>query len=419
MTNQYIAIPETLGPQGSPGATGPAGGAGSQGSPGVTGAAGTMGPQGSPGVTGVGAQGSPGSTGNPGVTGATGPQGPQGVQGATGVQGIQGIQGSPGVTGATGPQGAQGATGPAATLMSLIYGDASIQATAIYTGVSGTYQQITSWTNTGVANNATFSGASFTVNQAGTIAVLVEIAAVAVVATMTLSFAIFKNGVAIADSSQLVIVQPGVTSGISLTTISACVVGDVLTVQAISMSGTHQVYISSATWTIHSIGGAQGATGPIAGIGNFYQAMPTGIQPTGSIDAKAVQWGGPQLTIGSIGVTTVGTAACYATINAPGYYQVNTTMNFTGAYAPSGVYNLYMQQFLGATGGLGSGTPIAQSFVMGSPSAISMDNAYVVSIPSGTNISTWYYALYSNNTFLPTGPFVSPTGTVFSLRQIG
>ena len=109
------------GPQGAPGATGPAGSSGPVGPPGFTGPIGATGVPGPQGATGP--QGFTGTPGDPGgATGATGPEGPQGWTGPigeegpfgpTGATGPEGPAGSPGgATGSSGPEGATGATGP-------------------------------------------------------------------------------------------------------------------------------------------------------------------------------------------------------------------------------------------------------------------------------------------------------------------
>lgn len=85
-----------------------------------------------------------------------------------------------------------------------------------------------------------------------------------------------------------------------------------------------------------------------------------------------------------------------------------------------------MESFLGATGGLGSGTPIAQSVaytntVFSGPSFGTFDNSFIVPIPSGTNISTW--VRYTPYIGISTGAismfWIGVTGTHISVQQIG
>ena len=99
-----------VGPQGPPGATGPAG---ARGDPGPDGPVGAQGPPGDLGPAGP--DGPPGPTGDTGERGDVGPQGPPGEQGDPGPQGPAGEQGETGDTGPAGelgPPGPQGDEGP-------------------------------------------------------------------------------------------------------------------------------------------------------------------------------------------------------------------------------------------------------------------------------------------------------------------
>ena len=98
-TPERLVTWNVVGPQGPPGAVGPAG------------ALGPPGPQGSAGP--AGAQGPPGPQGSAGPAGA---QGSAGQQGPAGPQGITGERGEPGPAGPPGPPGAKGEPGQASAL---------------------------------------------------------------------------------------------------------------------------------------------------------------------------------------------------------------------------------------------------------------------------------------------------------------
>jgi hypothetical protein len=183
--------------------------------------------------------------------------------------------------------------------------------------------------------------------------------------------------------------------------------------------------------TINLVGGLNGTTGPnntvvINSITDFLQVGITGIGFTGSLQLASgpmVQWNTEKIRLGTIGHTTVGTAAGYLTINKSAYYHVNSRVNFTGL--PSGVV-IQSQEFISATGAFGGGTPISQSVAYTSdgmatgPSTTTLDasisKSYTVFIGSGTSIET-----YMN--YLRTGGgspiFMSQTGTFFEINSIG
>ena len=186
---------------------------------------------------------------------------------------------------------------------------------------------------------------------------------------------------------------------------------------------------------VNLVGGLVGITGPnaneitINNLGHFYQGQSTGaMNPTGIYNTFAVQWMGPNIQIGNVlGATNIGTGSAYLTFNggtvgsAFAYYEVKTQINFTGV--PSGLGAIVMQQFLGATGALSTATTISQSVVMSDISTGvpygGLTNNYFVVIPSGTNISTWVYYIYTTGTVGSTGPRISPTGTNFSVKMVG
>lgn len=118
---QCNSAPSSIGPQGSPGMTGPTGNKGNDGPTGPTGIFGIDGPigpegyQGMDGLTGpTGFTGSSfdGPQGNQGYTGLTGDIGPAGYVGPTGATGMIGPVGLTGPAGPTGPAGNIGSTGP-------------------------------------------------------------------------------------------------------------------------------------------------------------------------------------------------------------------------------------------------------------------------------------------------------------------
>lgn len=112
-----IAERPVQGPQGEPGARGPAGPQGERGPRGLPGPAGPRGPQGVAGpppgcaLLSTGCVGAAGQTGPAGPAGATGPQGEQGPKGEQGEQGPEGPIGQAGESGPMGPAGPQGPKG--------------------------------------------------------------------------------------------------------------------------------------------------------------------------------------------------------------------------------------------------------------------------------------------------------------------
>lgn len=182
--------------------------------------------------------------------------------------------------------------------------------------------------------------------------------------------------------------------------------------------------------TINLQGGLVGVTGPnntvnINPLNDFIQVGITGIGFTGSFQLASgamIQWNTQKAIQGTIGHTTVGTAAGWISVNKSAYYQVNSKINFTGL--PSGAV-VQSQQFVGATGGngqggFGSGTPISQSVSYAVQQATSYINSintsYVVYIPSGTSIET-YTNYISGGGGSPI--FLSPTGTYFDMTAVG
>ena len=185
--------------------------------------------------------------------------------------------------------------------------------------------------------------------------------------------------------------------------------------------------------SINFIGGLNGVTGPnntiaVNSITDFIQVGLTGIAGTAPLQMASgamVQWNKLNISVlGAMGHTNIGTAAGWVLLNKSAYYQVNSKLNFTGL--PSGVI-IQSQQFLGATGGLGSGTPISQSLAYlnvgpasGAANINALNSSYVVYVPSGNNITTWVNYLSQGG--VPGGGspvFFSPTGSSFDIRNIG
>jgi hypothetical protein len=162
--------------RGGVGLAGAKGATGAQGLQGLTGAAGAAGLPGLPGATGA--------TGLPGLPGNDGTQGPIGP---TGLQGLQGLAGAAGATGPTGLQGVQGLTGDAGPGAGIISGssDGIVIATGQFIGPFATPPD-------SVGNVA------FPVQSAGTLSHFTAKVQLAVGATGTLTFTVYKNGVATA-----------------------------------------------------------------------------------------------------------------------------------------------------------------------------------------------------------------------------
>jgi hypothetical protein len=187
--------------------------------------------------------------------------------------------------------------------------------------------------------------------------------------------------------------------------------------------------------SINLIGGLNGVTGPnntvaINSITDYLQVGITGIGFTGSLQLASgamVQWNTENTKLGSLGHTTVGTAAGHLTVNKSAYYQINRTINFTGL--PSGVV-VQAQEFCGATGGngrfgFGSGTPITQSVsyyqdYSSNANAIGLAasavKSYIAYLPSGTSIETYVNYIRGGG---GSAVMLSPTGTSFDIRNIG
>lgn len=181
--------------------------------------------------------------------------------------------------------------------------------------------------------------------------------------------------------------------------------------------------------SINLVGALRGTTGPnntvvINTIPDFVQVGITGtatgpvISPSGTM----LGWNTTVGTgLGALGHTNIGTACGVISVIKSAYYQVNSKINFTGL--PSGAI-VQSAQYLGATGVLGSGTPIVQSVAYyenlmytGVPAFPGTINSnYVVFIPSGTNIETYLSYISGGG---GSGVYLSPTGTSFDIRSLG
>jgi len=172
-------------------------------------------------------------------------------------------------------------------------------------------------------------------------------------------------------------------------------------------------------------GGLYAATGPgntivINAMPDFGQLGVTGsnLATTSSPSGAMVQWNNNIITpTGSMGHTTVGTAAGWLTIQKSGYYKIHYSINFTGV--PSGTSQIVAQQFVGATGGssalgFGSGSAISQSLAIVYGATGYMSNAYVAYLPSGSSIETYIFRVGG----AASGFGISPTGTAFTIRTI-
>lgn len=459
----------SIGPQGIAGATGPTGpqgNAGAQGPTGTIGSTGSIGPQGNAGATGsigsTGPQGIPGPTGSIGSTGSIGPQGNQGIQGSPGVTGAIGPQG------VTGPAGSGGGGGGSGNVFNPL-------ATGLNANNLDIYNLKTLDFNSEISNGN--SGSSFTVNWTSGSRQTLTINA----ATATLSFtapigvsSLLLRVVQDATGGRLVI-WPSTVQWVSGAPPVLSTGANAVDIISLYWNGTN--YYSTYGLSFLATGGAgpgvgptgptggigpqgiQGATGPqgfngangaspiwilnngatlsafntlnlqagligTQGAGNIVSIGPNFVQQQALPQASgfAVLWNGNSINLGNMGATTVGaTSPAYVSINSAGYYQINTTVAFTGV--PSGAHPIIMQQFLGATGTtLGNGTPIAQSVIVndrflasGSVPYGVIQNSYIANIPSGTNISTWLYGDRAGVTGVP----ISATGTVFSIKQVG
>jgi hypothetical protein len=180
---------------------------------------------------------------------------------------------------------------------------------------------------------------------------------------------------------------------------------------------------------INLLGGLVGVVGPsnTVNVNSLNDFMQAGLGaagqyiPSGASVAGMIQYNQAQYALGSIGHTTVGTAAGMFLLNKSGYYAVDSSVNFTGL--PSGVV-VQTMQFLNATGAYGGGTPIAPSvsyFQLLSPAgsqhiAGGVDSSYITYIPSGSSIETFVAYISGGG---GAGMALSPTGTFLSLQLIG
>ena len=359
-----------------------------------------------------GVQGVQGATGIQGITGATGTIGNTGTVGPTGSIGATGSTGSIGSTGPTGPMGAtgiqgiQGATGPASLPTMFAYNNGislmpflNINLLPGIIGTTGPSLNELSLGMTGMTMLAFQNGGS----------------------------PIMAYG-SISLNNNLI----GTTGANGLLNISATGIPTGISIQNNGVA----VGSSNEFSTLNLQGGLQGTSnGTIVNItpfNNFIQLTATGGN-INRLQQQQVQWGGAQISVGAMGITTIGTACAFAVIpfaNSPNnyaYYDVHAAVAFTGI--PSGSYTVGMQQWLNATGAYGSGTPVAQSLAYvpvnnsgnsGTTSGISfgqIQTNYTVAIGSGANVSTWLSYMYPGG--VGTGISISPTGSRFQLRQLG
>ena len=212
VTNQIGRPMAAVGPQGVQGAQGITGATGAQGAVGPAGSVGPAGPAGPVGPTGLtgntgpagpaGAVGSAGPTGAAGATGATGAQGltgavgPAGVAGATGPQGATGAQGSTGLTGATGPSGAVlvgTCTVTQTAAVAISAGPRTVSSTC--TGVvSGGYYFLAETATSLTANPSYGIFAGATSAAANTLQVTLYAPLLAIGASYTITFTVYKIG---------------------------------------------------------------------------------------------------------------------------------------------------------------------------------------------------------------------------------
>lgn len=178
---------------------------------------------------------------------------------------------------------------------------------------------------------------------------------------------------------------------------------------------------------INVLGGLVGVIGPsntvvIDSLNDFAQA---GLASNGVLFTAAgggmIQWSQSQYLLGSIGHTSVGTAAGMFLINKSGYYEIESSINFTGL--PSGAV-IQSMQYLNATGAYGGGTPVAPSvsyFQLVSPTGSShiiggVDSSYITYIASGASVETFTNYISGGG---GSGIALSPTGTFFTIALIG
>jgi hypothetical protein len=333
-----------------------------------------------------------------GTIGATGPTGPQGIQGITGVTGPTGPQGAQGITGVTGQLGINAYSTTAGFTQLAVGAAVAIQIPSAYWLQVGQYIYIASGGAYKVASGAV---PTFSIVNLGYSGVNIPVGSF-----VSAAFA-SPNGI------------QGATGTIGATGAAQA------TSFAYNNGITAAPYIN-----INLQGGLVGSTGAggmlnITPFGNFVQQGATGGHSSGT-NFTQVLWGGQRIQIGNVlGSTSIGTACSLVSINYAGYYNIDTTVGYTGV--PTG--QVIMQQFLGATGTLGSGTPISQSFVLaalsssrnqsGIASSIAygqIQSSYIVQIPSGTNISTWLSYISPSG---QTGIAISATGSIFSVEMIG
>jgi collagen type VII alpha len=338
-----------------------------------------------------------------------------------------------GATGATGPLGPQGSTGPQGT-----YGSTGAGGINAYSTNYGFTQPAT-----GVANAISVQIPSGYWIQAGQVIFIPSggyyQVATAGVPTVGLQNLGYVGNIPVGSAVATAFVSPGGVAGATGVTGPPGTAG----VNGTGMWWFNQGATVAIANNINLIGGLVAATGPnpneitITPMGNFYQGQATaGMQvPSGNWSVagamsgpfRLVQWGGQQISIGNIGATTVTTGCSYVTFNNAdiantySYYRINTSINYTGV--PSGTHGIMMMQYLGATGLLGSGTPISQSAAIsiGGSGYGQVDNSYIAAIGSGVNISTWLSWVNNGPAVVPSSfaPSISPTGSTINIMQIG
>ena len=352
-------------------------------------------PGGIAGATGV--TGATGPTGAQGITGATGPTGAQGIQGVTGATGPTGAQG---ITGATGPQGAQGvtgATGPTGPGPFLPYYGGYNNPN--FTGSLTITNAVTFYTivypNTDPASSGvTFNSGAITVTNAGTYLVNYVFQYENATTSDFIATNIYKNGSNPVGHSTSSIASTSIVYTNAGTGVITCNAGDVIDIRATSNTNGNVISYVGGSFTVTSIGGGAtgatgvqgiqgpaitvdnnltsynanttilnfvgglvGATGPasntttVNSLNDFLIVGVTGssMATTSAASGHMIQWNNTIYgATGSLGATTVGTAAGWITINKSGYYDISYSLSFTGI--PSGLNYLSVQNYVSATG---------------------------------------------------------------------
>lgn len=196
-------------------------------------------------------------------------------------------------------------------------------------------------------------------------------------------------------------------------------------------------YVNAAGQQVQVTAGSALGTGPAGPTGsagtsfvsNYFQAGVTGVTGCALAGGQAVpfqamiQWNQPLLQAGTVTQPTgQGTGSAWIQVANAGLYEVSYQFGFTGV-TPACPVTAYQQ--INATGANAGGAPNGGSGIAASmqyqqigiaTGVGSVSGRYIVQLQAGAVVTSWVSV---PTALTPTSHVLNPTGTLFSMKQIG